>query len=280
MAINPEFNLAFYANSQTIFWGTNRLTIINAHFYIQRWLLVINISKHDWYNSSRIIPECDFCVLYKHNFRQNFRINSITISIILKLSTIVIHHVCSIFSLSRFNKSIFISFSYIITLLCVFRSISKIPNLTFSSFLRLRPAFRHAAITILTKSCTVAIYSGIIVAVCRPKRDRRPRLTVALILVLVKNLRMSARIYNAYNRHFCSNLLLCILESIRTGLFTPLIRPLNFVNSVFTKLIAGIISIRVFITLIKRIRSNAPFFLLYRSVLNSISIHICVNRKE
>ena len=52
MAFNPELNPALSCNLQTISRNSHRLTVINANFYIQRWLLVINVREHNRYNGS------------------------------------------------------------------------------------------------------------------------------------------------------------------------------------------------------------------------------------
>ena len=170
MALNPELNFAINRNLQTISWNVNRISVIYAHFYIQRWLLVINIREYNRYNSSRIIPERNLYVLYKHVIWQNFRILAI-----LQLSTILVAHPSSVNTLD-FSQNFVMQFLLyriarlqLLTVITCLRSIAYKPNITLSSILRFRPAFRHAVFTILTKSCTIVIHSGILVAIYGPK---------------------------------------------------------------------------------------------------------------
>ena len=52
MTFNPELNFASNSNSHTIFWHFFSIAIIYAHFYIKLWILIVNVSKHNRYNSS------------------------------------------------------------------------------------------------------------------------------------------------------------------------------------------------------------------------------------
>ena len=166
MTFNPELNFAINRNLQTISWSINRISIIHAHFYIQRWLLVINIREYNRYNSSRVIPERNLYVLYKHVIWQNFRILAI-----LQLSTILVAHPSSVNTLDFSQDFVLQVFLYrisrlqLLTVIARLRSIFYKPNITLSSILRFRPAFRHAVFTILTHSCTIVVCSGIIVTI-------------------------------------------------------------------------------------------------------------------